>query len=63
MKTVGDQYTWYRGIDRSGRQILVTVWDNGTCWMQTRNTEWDAWDRPVICDHTRKTPSTPEDAA
>ena len=43
------EYEDYRGTDHAGRQVLVTVWDGGTVWVQTRATSWDTWDRPIRC--------------
>lgn len=46
---VGLVYDWYRGVDHRGHEYLVTVWDNGETWVQTRDTPADSFGRPVVC--------------
>lgn len=42
-------YRDYIGHDPNGEQVLVTVWQDGTAWVQTRPTRWDTWRAPIRC--------------
>lgn len=46
---VGLVYNWYRGVRHDGAEFLVTVWDNGETWVQSRLTPADSFGRPVVC--------------
>lgn len=39
----------YRGVRHDGAEFLVTIWDNGETWVQSRTTPADSFGRPVIC--------------
>ena len=46
---VGDIQDWYRGVRHDGAEYLITIWDNGEAWVQTRDTPADSFGRPVVC--------------
>lgn len=37
----------YLGHDREGRQILVTIWQNGIVEVRQRDDRWSVWEAPV----------------
>jgi len=42
-------YRDFLGHDRAGNQVLVTVWHDGTCWVQQREDKWSTWQAPIVC--------------
>ena len=40
-------YRDFLGHDRQGRQILVTIWQNGTVEVRQRDDKWSTWEPPV----------------
>ena len=39
----------FLGHDKQGTQVLVTVWQDGSCWVQYRDTRFSPWQAPIRC--------------